>query len=73
MGRISKGETCSVEGCDQPAVRSLSPVEASVLEKLGYKLVEKHRRIYLCEKHYKEYKKLRKKEERLEKWRYSRG
>ena len=57
MGRVSKGVVCSVEGCNEPAVRSVSrrKIEESGV---GFKLKEsKAKRIYLCRKHYKEFKK----------------
>ncbi len=74
MGRVDKGVLCSVEGCVEKAVHSVSYAEASILEKeKGYKLRVEHGRVYLCEKHYKEFKKLRRKRERFERWRFSGG
>ncbi|RLE89963.1 MAG: hypothetical protein DRN04_15735 [Thermoprotei archaeon] len=67
---VSKGKKCSVNGCEEHAERSLSYVEAKVLEKEGLKLSPHLGRVYLCGKHYKLYKKIRKKEKRLEKWRF---
>lgn len=66
MGRIDKGVKCSVSGCSQEAVRSLSAekVKAAGLKVTGEK------RAYLCKEHYKEYKKKTKKDKQLEKWRY---
>ena len=70
MGRIDKGVACSVEGCTERAVHSVSYEEASVLEgELGYKLKALHGRVYLCSRHYKEYKKLRRRKSKFEKWR----
>ncbi len=69
MGKIAKGVKCSVEGCNQRAVRSVSYIEASVLGDEGLKLNSNGRRVYLCEQHYKLYKKLKKKKEKLERWR----
>ncbi len=66
MGRIDKGVKCSVSGCSQDAVRSLS---AEKVKKAGLK-VTGEKRAYLCKEHYKEYKKKTKKDKRLEKWRY---
>ncbi len=57
MGRVSKGVICSVEGCEEQAVRSVSreKIEES---KVGFKLKNPDaRRVYLCKKHYKEFKK----------------
>ncbi|RJS85004.1 hypothetical protein CW706_02540 [Candidatus Bathyarchaeota archaeon] len=66
MGKVSKGTLCSVEGCSREAIRSL-PVEK--VKAAGLK-VKGSRRIYLCKKHYREYKKTIKKDKTLEKWRY---
>lgn len=70
VGKIKKGEGCSVSGCTNAAVRSLSPSYASEMKRAGYSLKESVR-LYLCEPHYKEFKKIRSKEDRLEKWRFS--
>ncbi|HDI42303.1 MAG: hypothetical protein DRN03_01630 [Thermoplasmata archaeon] len=66
MGRVSKGVKCSVVGCDQPAVRSLS---SDKVIRAGLN-VERGRRAYLCREHYKEYKRRTKNERRIERWRY---
>lgn len=66
MGRVSKGEKCSVVGCGGEAKRSLS---AEKVKGAGL-TVETERRAYLCEVHYKEYKKRTKKDRKIEKWRY---
>ena len=58
---------CSVQGCENPAVKSLSYEEAS---KAGLKFKSKTRRVYLCKEHYKVYKKNVKKLKRLERWRW---
>jgi hypothetical protein len=65
LGRVSKGEKCSVAGCGKNAVRSISVSDAKTagLEVEG-------RRAYLCEEHYKVVKKSRKKDKQLQKWRY---
>ncbi len=70
MGKVKKGEACSVKGCGNPAVRSLSPSLVSVAKKTGLD-VEESGRLYLCENHYKQFKKKWAGEERLERWRYS--
>lgn len=70
MGKIRKGEGCSVSGCANPAVRSLSPSYAAEMRRAGHSLNESGR-LYLCEQHYKEFKKIHSKEDRLEKWRLS--
>jgi hypothetical protein len=66
MGRVAKGVKCSVVGCGEEAVRSLS---AAKVNSSGLNVGEV-RRAYLCKRHYKEYKKGTKKEKLLEKWRY---
>ena len=67
MGRVAKGVKCSVKGCNNQAVRSLSAAKVS---SAGLD-VDSGRRAYLCKEHYREYKKRTKKEKRLDKWRYS--
>ena len=53
MGRVAKGTKCSVINCTELAVRSISP---NKVESAGLEVVEQ-RRVYLCRKHYKEFKK----------------
>ncbi len=65
MGRVDKGVKCSVTGCGNQAVRSLS---AERVTEVGLK-VEGSRRAYLCKDHYKELKKKSRKDRRLERWR----
>jgi hypothetical protein len=66
LGRVKKGEKCSVKGCSEEAVRSLnvSKVKTAGLD------VEASRRAYLCKEHYKEFKKGNKKDAQIEKWRH---
>ncbi len=66
MGRIAKGEKCSVVGCGKEAERSiqLDKAKAAGLRVGGEK------RAYLCKEHYKDFKKKTKKDKTLEKWRY---
>ena len=66
MGRVAKGVKCSVSGCGQDTVRSLS---AEKVRAAGLR-VGSERRAYLCKEHYKEYKKKTKKDKQLEQWRY---
>jgi hypothetical protein len=68
VGKVSKGVKCSVENCDEEAVRSL-PIDK--VTGTGLK-VQGARRVYLCKEHYKGYKKAAKKEKMLDKWRYRR-
>lgn len=65
MGRIGKGSKCTVVGCEEEAIRSVSlpKAKAAGLDVEG-------RRAYLCKEHYKEYKKGSKKDKRIERWRH---
>lgn len=67
MGRVAKGVKCSVSGCSKEAKRSLS---AEKVRLAGLSVGSGERRAYLCENHYKEYKKRTKKERKIEQWRY---
>jgi len=66
LGKVSKGVKCSVKGCEEPAVRSISAQKVSHVLRISIS----RGRAYLCEKHYKEYKKLTREERRIERWRY---
>ncbi len=65
MGRIKKGMTCSVNPCDDEAIRSVNGPKAKAAG-----LDVEGKRVYLCKEHYKEYKKGSKKERQIEKWRH---
>lgn len=65
MGRIAKGARCTVAGCGKDAVRSISTPKA---KSAGLDVEGRH--TYLCEEHYKDYKKGSRKERQLEKWRH---
>jgi len=66
MGKIEKGSRCTVRGCGGEAVRSLSmdKVKSAGLS------VEGSGRAYLCEAHYKEYKKKTRADRKLERARW---
>ena len=66
MGRVGKGQKCSVSNCDKEAIRSLPREKVS---SAGLK-VDGEKRSYLCREHYKEYKKASKKDKLLEQWRH---
>jgi hypothetical protein len=73
MGKVKQGITCSVEGCPEPAARSFSAdkvTEALRTASIGLK-AGRARRAYLCDKHYKVFKKQQRTEKKVEKWRYS--
>jgi len=63
LGKVSAGTKCSVEGCGNPAVRSIS---AGKVAAAGLRVSASGRRVYLCREHYKEYKKRTRKERELE-------
>ena len=67
MGKVSKGVKCSVVGCENRAVKSVSAQRIPS----GMKVEAMGRRAYLCEKHWKEFKKLTKDERRIERLRYT--
>jgi len=66
-GAGSKKRKCSVVGCGRDAIRSLSENKWSkYVEKTKLKIQENRlHKIFLCKKHYKEAKKVRKSEEKL--------
>ena len=65
MGKVGKGVKCSVTGCGEDAVRSVSPLYVS---HAGLK-VSTSGRGYLCKNHYKEMKKKLRKDKEIERWR----
>ncbi|MGQ9513624.1 MAG: hypothetical protein ACUVTL_00995 [Thermoproteota archaeon] len=69
MGKVAKGIRCGAEMCKNVAVRSV-PIEQA--KEAGIKTSSAQRRVYLCDAHYKVLKKARRKEERLERWRWTR-
>jgi len=72
MGKVKKGVNCSVVGCNDRAIQSVSIDKVQeAAQAIGLKFdARKSRRIYLCEKHYKEVKKYLKKTKKLEKWKH---
>ena len=67
VGRIDKGQKCSVSGCSREAERSISADKARAA---GLNVGSQEKRAYLCKEHYKEFKKKTKKDKTIEKWRY---
>lgn len=67
MGRITKGTTCSVQGCTDGAVRSLAA------KRVAFTDVDAGRggRVYLCRAHYKAHKKQTGDARRVERWRWN--
>ncbi len=68
MGKVERGVKCSVEGCGADAERSLSREKVAGS---GLKVVGEGRRVYLCNQHYKAWKKATKKERELNKVRFT--
>ncbi len=67
LGRIDKGEKCSVSGCKKEAARSIT---AEKCKSAGLDVNTLEKRAYICKDHYKEFKKKTKKDKTLDKWRY---
>ena len=65
MGRIGKGQKCTVQGCENTAVRSVNVAKA---KNAGLNVEGKS--AYVCEEHYKQYKKGNKEADQIEKWRH---
>ena len=67
MGRIDKGQKCSVSGCGREAARSIT---ADKVKAAGLNVSTNEKRAYICKEHYKEFKKKTKKDKTIDKWRY---
>jgi hypothetical protein len=67
MGRIDKGQKCSVSGCGREAVRSINDDKVKAA---GLNVNTNEKRAYICKEHYKEYKKKTKKDKTIDKWRF---
>jgi hypothetical protein len=67
VGRIDKGQKCSVSGCGGEAARSIT---ADKVKAAGLNVSTDEKRAYICKEHYKEYKKKTKKDKTLDKWRF---
>ncbi|MBS7655646.1 hypothetical protein KEJ50_04000 [Candidatus Bathyarchaeota archaeon] len=67
MGKVKKGVQCSVSNCNKPAVKSVSKEKLSEFKLSSTSMTG---RAYLCEEHYKMFKKKTKKMKKLEKWRF---
>ena len=65
MGKIDKGEKCNVVNCEGLAARSVS---AAKVEESGLKVNGK--KAYLCDVHYRKYKKKSKATRQVERWRW---
>jgi len=69
MGIVSKGAKCSVEGCDNDGLRSLTTKK---VESGGLRVPSSNKKSVLCKEHYKEWKKETKQDRELERARYDR-
>lgn len=69
LGKVSKGVECQVAGCGSKAFKSV-PVNKLGSMAARVRTGRGVRRAYLCEKHYKEWKRLTKKERSLERLRF---
>lgn len=67
MGRVEKGVSCSVSGCENPGERSMSGTKASMAPDMG---LGGAKRVYLCHAHYKEWKKATKEDRENERARW---
>ncbi len=67
MGKIDKGVSCSVSGCKNPAVRSVSRNQVAGS---GLSVGGDARRVYLCHEHSKQWKKSTKKDREAERARW---
>jgi len=65
MAREDEGGTkiCDVVGCENPAVRGLSPKK---VKNAGLDIEDVRGKVHLCKEHYKEYKKASKTDRKLE-------
>jgi len=64
---LASKDVCSVKDCIEPSYKSISFDEASKV--FGGDVIGK-RRVRLCKRHWKEYKKATKRDRRLERWRW---
>ena len=67
MGRVDKGVSCSVSGCENSAERSMSGSKAAMAPDMG---LNSTKRVYLCHEHYKEWKKATKEDRENERARW---
>ncbi|MEO9294785.1 MAG: hypothetical protein ABI347_04210 [Nitrososphaera sp.] len=67
MGRVDKGVSCSVSGCENTAERSMSGSKAAMAPDMG---LNSAKRVYLCHAHYKEWKKATKEDRENERARW---
>ncbi|MCI4433906.1 MAG: hypothetical protein RXP30_03290 [Thermoplasmata archaeon] len=59
---MNENKECDVQGCKNPAFKSVSREKAKEI----FSLKSEGRRVHLCKEHYKEFKKKTKKEREIE-------
>ena len=69
MGKVEKGITCSVLGCQESADRSMSLTKAKMSQDLDFDNSKK--RVFLCRNHYKDWKKSSKEDRENERLRWN--
>jgi|GEM_PF-437604 hypothetical protein len=69
MGKVSKGVKCSVAGCSEKAIKSISTQRIPS----NMKIEGSGRRAYLCEAHWKLLKKLTREQQKIERLRHVEG
>jgi hypothetical protein len=67
MGRVDKGVSCSMSGCENKAERSISGSKAAMAPDMG---LNSSKHVYLCHEHYKEWKKATKEDRENERARW---
>lgn len=67
LTRLAKSRKCSIQGCDEVAIRSLSEnTWKNYIEKAGLKFnTNSFHKIYLCKSHYNQGNKYRKSQEKI--------
>ena len=68
MGKVDKGVACSVQGCDEVALRSMSGSKAAMA--IDLMIDSSNKRIYLCRQHYRDWKKSTKEDRENERARW---
>jgi hypothetical protein len=53
MGKVDKGIACSVQGCDQIALRSMSGSKAAMA--IDLMINSSNKRFYICSQNYKDW------------------
>jgi len=70
MGKIRKGVKCSIQGCEEKAVRSIPVAQFNQVRSQLKLKANVQSRAYLCEKHYKAIRKELKRLRKIERKRF---